>query len=161
MGYDAIGTDLEPRIVEYSIENITWLRQRFERADGYMRIEVGDATDHKWPKTVTHVASELYLGRPLQKLPPPAELKKIINDVNTIHVKFLKNLTAQLPKNSRLCLALPAWRGHNQFYHLPLLDQLANLGYNRVSFVHASNQDLIYHRPGQIVARELVVLETI
>jgi len=38
------------------------------------------------------------------------------------------------------------------------VDQLTDMGYNRVSFVHAGEKDLIYYRPGQFVGRELVVL---
>lgn len=47
----------------------------------------------------------------------------------------------------------------DEFVHLPVLDHLAELGYNRLSFVHVRNEDLIYHRPGQVVARELLVLK--
>jgi len=62
------------------------------------------------------------------------------------------------PVGFRLCLAVPAWQTGRNFKHLPLLDQLTDMGYNRVSFVHAGGNDLIYHREGQIVGRELVTL---
>lgn len=58
----------------------------------------------------------------------------------------------------RICLAVPAWKTRKGFIHLPLLDSLEKLGYTRVSFVHADNNKLIYHREGQVVGRELVVL---
>ena len=43
--------------------------------------------------------------------------------------------------------------------HLKVLDSLEKLGYNRVEFVHANEFELIYHRPDQIVARQLTILE--
>ena len=43
-------------------------------------------------------------------------------------------------------------------WHLPLIDQISNLGYNRVSFKLVDNADLIYFREDQTVARELLVL---
>jgi len=46
----------------------------------------------------------------------------------------------------------------DDFWHLPVLDHLTDMGYTRLSFVHAKNEDLIYHREGQIVGRELIVL---
>jgi hypothetical protein len=42
--------------------------------------------------------------------------------------------------------------------HLPLIDQISDLGYNRVSFEHAEPEDLIYYRSDQVVARELLVI---
>jgi hypothetical protein len=42
--------------------------------------------------------------------------------------------------------------------HLPLIDQIEDLGYNRVKFEHADGQDLIYYREDQIVARQLIVI---
>jgi hypothetical protein len=54
---------------------------------------------------------------------------------------------------------MPAWKSKEGYIHLPTLDKLTELGYNRVSFVHTSFDQLIYRRPDQTVARELVVLE--
>ena len=103
-------------------------------------------------------ACETYLGRPLTSLPDPETLNRIIQDVNTIHKKFLQNVVRQTEKGFRMCIAVPAWKTKNGFKHLPTLDHLEELGYNRVSFVHVKTSDLIYHREDQTVARELVVI---
>jgi hypothetical protein len=105
------------------------------------------------------VASETYLGRPLGTLPQPEKLKEIVRDVDTITKKFLANLNAQLRVGQSVALAVPAWRTKNGFVHLPVIDRLTDMGYNRRSFVHVKNDELIYFREGQIVARELLVLE--
>jgi hypothetical protein len=57
-----------------------------------------------------------------------------------------------------MCIAVPAWKKKDGFVHLPTLEKLTELGYTRLSFESADEQDLIYHRPDQTVARELVVL---
>lgn len=158
MGYDVCGTDIDPRMVEYSQTNIDWLRERQPDLPGLATITQGDATTHQWPDGIPTLAAETYLGRPLSSLPAPDAMRQIISDVNTIHKKFLENLASQTEPGFRLCLAIPAWKTDNGFKHLPVLDHLTDIGYNRVSFVHASNEELIYHRPNQIVARELVVL---
>lgn len=154
MGYAVYGTDLEPRMITYTQENLQWLNKNAAWED----LQVADATNHSWSPKPNFVASETYLGRPLATLPAPDKLQEIINDCNTIIEKFLKNIHPQLPKTARLCLAVPAWNLGNNFKHLPLLDHLESLGYNRVKFKHADWSDLIYHRPDQVVARELLVL---
>ena len=168
MGYDSFGTDLEPRMVEYSIGNLHWLRQKWpDRTDTNVRIELGDATTHAWHQPIGAVAGETYLGAPLTTLPQRDALNKIIGGTNAIHEKFLRNLASQLQPGTRLCLAVPAWNtgqsahtGQQKpvFTHLPVLDHLQELGYNRVKFVHADMRDLVYHRENQLVARELVVI---
>lgn len=170
MGYGVFGTDLEPRMVEYSQKNLGWLIANFQlpltcsnvqknkNKPDYI-IELADAAGYKWPAGFGIIASETYLGRALSSLPEPGSLKKIVSDVDTIHKKFLTNAARQTKPGFRMCLAVPAWKIKNGFLHLPTLDKLTELGYNRIKFRHADNSELIYHRPGQIVGRELVVIE--
>lgn len=157
MGYPAYGTDLEPRMVEYSQTNLDWLANMYKLSATSYQLSVGDATSFGW-KQLDFVACETYLGRPFSALPRPEVLAEVMQDVDTIHRKFLKNLAVQTKTGFRACLAVPAWKTPHGFKHLKTLDSLEELGYTRMSFVHATAQDLIYHRPEQIVARELVVL---
>ncbi|PJE65052.1 hypothetical protein COU91_03655 [Candidatus Saccharibacteria bacterium CG10_big_fil_rev_8_21_14_0_10_47_8] len=158
MGYGAIGTDLEPKMVEYSKANLDWLKNRYPDIAGY-EVQACDATSHKWAKPIDAVASETYLGRPLTAAPAAAKLAEIVRDVNTILEKFLKNLAPQLKAGAPISLAVPAWRGNSDnLTHLPLIDRISNLGYTLVEFKNASPAELIYFREGQTVARELLVL---
>ncbi len=160
MDYDIYGSDLEPRMVEYSIDNLAWLDTLYPDVGDYRRVEVGDATTHRWHKAenITAVAAETYLGQPLSSLPPRDKLQKIIDYTETLHHKFLKNIAGQIQPGTTLCLAVPAWRTKNGFIHLKTIDNLGQVGYNRLKFKHVRESDLIYHRENQIVARELVVI---
>lgn len=157
MGYAVYGTDLEPRMIDYSKANLDWLKSTQHTA-GDFRLEPGDATAHQWSAPFDLVAGETYLGRPFSTLPDPQTLGQVIRDVDTIHRKFLKNLAKQTQPGFQACLAVPAWFTKNGIKHLPALASLEDLGYTRMSFVHADTKDLVYHREGQIVGRELVVI---
>lgn len=165
MDFDVYGTDFESRMVQYSIDNLKWLDEKYPDKGDYRRVEIGDATEHNWDftkaqerKSKIYVAGETYLGQPLSSLPSSEHLSKIIYEVNLMHHKFLENISKQIPSGTRFCLAVPTWRGKHEFLHLPTLDHLTNIGYTRMSLKHASNEDLIYHREGQVVGRELLVL---
>ena len=159
MGYPVLGSDNNPRMVEYARQNLEWLRSNQTKELAPSEVKLADATNHQWPKLET-VASEVYLGRPLASLPDEVKLNQIIRDVNTITSKFLINIGSQIGKDTCLSLAIPAWHAPRGFKHLPLIDHLSDLGYNRLSFVHVANEELIYFRPQQIVARELLILES-
>lgn len=172
MGYKIAGSDIDPRMVEYTDKNLLWLAgtnpsPTIHNQDGrYYRLNVADATSFQWTPMSSFIACETYLGRPFSSQPDDKTLGKVIQDCDAIHKKFLRNVARQTKPGFRMCIAVPAWfqnrsskYENKNFLHLPILDKLEDLGYNRLSFVHADRDDLIYYRPGQIVARELVVLQ--
>lgn len=159
MGLNAYGTDLEEKMIDYSKTNLDWLSEKYaEQIKGLSYLlEVGDATNFEW-QSFDSVACETYLGQPFSVEPKPEKLRQVIQDVNTIHKKFFANLAKQTKPGIRMCIAVPAWHTSKGVKHLPILDQLTDMGYTRMSFVHAEDKELIYHREGQIVGRELLVL---
>ena len=158
MGYGVYGTDIDRRMVSYSKDNLSWLDKHFKTSQSAIALEMADATEHKWSKAFDFVASETYLGPAYSSPPGLSQLESTIDNCSGIIKKFLNNIHSQIKPGSRLCLALPAWQiKPNQFKRLPLIDQISALGYNHLSFEHAG-QTLIYARPSQIVARELIVI---
>ena len=158
MGYRVYGTDIDERMAQYSRDNLEWLKKS-HGINFDWTVEVGDATSYAWQEPVHAVAGETYLGRPLSTKPPQKLMEQIIGECDKIHNAFLQNLSTQLNSGDLVCLGVPAWKSKNGFLHLKTLDLFEELGYTRKSFVHARNEELIYHRPDQIVARELIVLE--
>jgi tRNA G10 N-methylase Trm11 len=157
LGCDVYGTDLQPRMIEFTQSNLEWLRDLYGKPAAW-QLQADDATTARWDAPVHHIVCETYLGQPLSGLPKPEKLQSIMADCNTIITKFLQNAHGQLAPGARLCIGVPAWRVQNSFKHLPLLDRLESLGYNRVRFQHSAWDEFIYHREDQIVARELLVL---
>lgn len=164
MGIDVHGSDIDPRMVEYSEKNLAWLVENDRKiCPGATKpskrysLEVADATQKIHDADT--IASEVFLGKPLTSLPEPHVLNKVMQECDDILSKFLKNIAGQTKPGFRLCIAVPAWKTKNGFKHVPTLDNLENLGYNRVSFVHVSDDELIYHRPNQVVGRELITIE--
>ncbi len=158
MGYSVVGTDIEPKMVDYSKRNIQWLFSQYPNLEGQVDIEAADATKFQWPG-FSSVASEVFLGRPLNSLPANDKLKEIISDVNLITKKFLKNLQPQLRPSRTICLAVPAWRKPSgQLISLPVIDQLTDMGYTYSDFKHVRREDLVYFREDQTVARQLLRL---
>ena len=161
MGYRVYGSDIDPRMIEYTNKNLAWLAQlQMGRHTIVTRTaETADATNHQWQPQPDIVACETYLGRPFNAVPDNETLARIVSDCNLIIKKFLTNLHPQLKTDARLCIAVPSWQTTpNQFKQLPLIDHLAELGYNRISFEHVRDDQLRYYREDQIVARQLLVL---
>ncbi|MBX4190869.1 methyltransferase domain-containing protein [Candidatus Saccharibacteria bacterium] len=159
MGYSVYGTDIDPRMVDYTKKNLQWLVKNKPEIEGKVTIEQADATSYQWPGFST-IASEVFLGRSLAKFPDEMTLKQVISDANTIIKKFLKNLAPQLKTDQVLCLAIPAWRRPGgQMVNLPVIDHLTEMGYNYWDLKHVSREDLVYYREDQVVTRRLLRLK--
>ena len=158
MNFSVLGSDIDQRMVDYTKTNLQWLVEQYPKLESSVDVELGDACEYVWPR-FSVVASEVFLGRPLNSLPDSAKLQEIINDANTIIKKFLKNLSGQARAGQIICLAVPAWRRPTgEVIKLPVIDQLTDMGYNLMEFKHVRNADLIYFREDQVVARQLIVL---
>jgi tRNA (guanine10-N2)-dimethyltransferase len=158
MGCRVEGSDINQRMVDCTRENLSWLSKEYNLRTEVRRLGVADATAHHWGDGIERVVSEIYLGPPLSHNPGRAELDAIVGQCNGIAARFLKNLRPQLGADARCCIAVPAWFHDGRIVHLPVSRVLEGLGYARVRFSHAGPEGLVYRRPGQHVARELLVL---
>lgn len=159
LGFDAIGTDLSEKMVDYSRVNMEWLGG-LNRYSYF--IEHGDATEHTWTtsRTVAAVVSETYLGQPFSAPPAPDKLQKVVRITNDIISKFLRNLAGQIETGTPLCLAVPAWRDeHGNVTYLPLLHDIEKLGYSWQPLRTTDEKHLLYYRDDQVVARQLLLLK--
>ena len=173
LGQPVMGSDLNPRMVEYTQKNLDWLLEKkarffqikpelIEQKNQFLNsIYTGDATDFVWPKAseIGLVACECFLGSPMSKPPVEIKLKDEKQNCKRIILGFLRNLAKQIEDNTPVVIAVPAWlREDGSYLRLSIIDEITDMGYNLIKFQGLSQSDMIYYREGQIVAREIIVL---
>jgi tRNA G10 N-methylase Trm11 len=157
MNFQAYGTDINPKMVDYADKNIQWLKSNHHGLSS-VDIDLGDATIFHWKKPIDGVATEIFLGKPFFNQPPLGVINNEKTFVDDLLTKFLINLHDQIESGTKLCLAVPAWNYNNAFIQLSTLDQIEKIGYNFMSFKNLNVKDLIYYRSNQFVARQLLLL---
>lgn len=161
MGYSAYGTDLSEKMVSYSHDNLDWLANKY-RANFDYKLSAGDAMTNRWQQPIDAVVCETYLGQPFSAPPSPAKLEEVVKNCNHIITEFLKNVGSQIKPGTPVCIAVPAWRDtQGSFTHLPIISTIARYGYKPHEFMNVSQNDMLYYRENQVVARELLVLTKI
>lgn len=159
LGYDVYGSDLSEKMVDYSTANLDWLSQKWNLGGSY-NIEHGDAMTHQWLPPIDAIASEAYLGQPFSAPPSSAKLREVRGNCDHIIGSFLENVGRQIAPGTPICLAVPAWNdGRDHFAHIPLVDQLEKYGFTRIDLKNVHHRDLLYYRPGQVVARDLLLMQ--
>lgn len=158
MGYSVYGTDLSEKMIRYSRDNLNWLEEKYNRTvDWYLH--EGDAMDTIWQQPITTVAAETYLGQPFSAPPSATKLTEVRGNCNHIIGSFLRNLSAQLTPGATIAIAVPAWRDkEGAFIHLPLIGTPENYGFSVVDLKTVRTDQLLYFRPDQVVAREILIL---
>jgi tRNA (guanine10-N2)-dimethyltransferase len=158
LGYSVYGTDLSEKMIEYSKGNLTWLEEKLAYTIT-KNLEIADAMTANWDGPINAVVSETYLGQPFSAPPSDEKLMEVRRNCNHIIAEFLANIGKQIASGTPLCIAVPAWRNKSgELSHLPLIANVQSLGYTRIPLKHVSDKDLIYFRPNQVVARQLLVL---
>lgn len=158
MGYDVYGTDLSEKMIRYSQDNLAWLKETSHVSTSW-ELHEGDAMNTSWKKPLDGIACETYLGQPFSAPPSASKLTEVRGNCNHIIGSFLTNLAQQLPSGTPAVIAVPAWKdAFGGFTHLPLTQKVESFGFQRVELTTVDSAKLLYFRPDQIVAREILLL---
>ncbi|TWP23346.1 methyltransferase domain-containing protein, partial [TM7 phylum sp. oral taxon 349] len=78
-GYSIIGTDLSQKMIDYTTENLSWLRQKFRTTGEVIALQQADATTFQWrpSRAIDAVVCETYLGQPFSAPPRPEKLREV------------------------------------------------------------------------------------
>lgn len=148
-----VGSDIEPRMVEFSHKNCTWLVQNFGTDTPFRAFE-RDArfiTKECLGEKVDAIITEGYLGTPVSSLPSPEQREITFRELSNLHLNWLKAVS-QIT-NAPVVMCVAAFRDGKSTYHLPRLSEIVQTsGYEIKS-------QFLYDRPDQIVARDIIVLE--
>ena len=159
MRYGAYGTDLAEKMIRFSRDNLNWL-QDHAHMTGHWYLHEGDAMTTTWQQPIAAVVTEAYLGQPFSAPPSSSKLTEVRGNCNHIISQFLKNLGTQIASGTPVVVAVPAWKAvDGTFTHLPLIGNLEKLGYQQLQLKTVNADQLLYFRPDQVVAREILVLK--
>lgn len=169
-GYkNLIGSDISQKAIDATGKNMDWLKEK-RKLDFDLKLYQSDAKDLDKiidPKSIDAIVSEVYLGPALLREPESAQLDKILTELNNLYKEILPTLSSILKPQGVIVLAMPIFKIGNGYKTLSLfdnlekfkiIDPLANLDANWIKNYQTSRKTIIYHRPDQLVWREIIVL---
>jgi tRNA G10 N-methylase Trm11 len=169
MGCSVAGSDVDPKMVAGSEQNLAWLRQNFKSTPELeSKIFHKSATELSSDVIASHaiavrsnllIVTEPYLGPPLSTFPAPAFLEKVLNELSTLYLGFFKSIASWLPKGSSVVFLFPYWKKSNiekVRSSERLVAKIEALGYIKTAFDPLKTTSLFYERPDQIVGREIM-----
>lgn len=162
LGYEnLLGIDLSERAVKDSRVNAEWIRELYGLTMK-PKFHLKNATRlHQFlkPNSVDLIVTEPYLG-PQRGL---SDIEAVKSELQTLYTQALHNFYQILKPGGRVAMVWPVFFGHE--FIKPVLDQWRQVKavpdkFARLPWVQLSYRDtILYHREGQRVWRELIILE--
>jgi len=160
---NVIGSDIDEKAVEGTLANLCWLAGNFDDTTKEFAIFKKDAREiepNDLPETPDAIVTETHLGPPISRVPKKENLDKTFENLTDLHLNWLSKIAKIIPPKAKtkIVLCLPAFReSKNRYIRFPNFQAIAKHANLRI----VNKEPLIYDRPDQIVAREIVVLERV
>ncbi|MBI4022244.1 MAG: hypothetical protein HY372_02710 [Candidatus Andersenbacteria bacterium] len=163
LGWQMIGSDTSEGMVHNAIENAAWAQRAFpDQAllkPQIFRHDVREPFPFKVRERCSAVVTEPYLGRPLHRPLPRAQVVRQQVKLADLYLKLFTHARQLFADEGWIVLALPAVReqGMADWTLMPqsFLDEVMRLGYRLVQLVSTARGTIIYSRPDALVGREI------
>lgn len=168
LGLHATGADNSPKAVEDAAANWEWVRNHSAPAGGSARALAGDARQLRKlcePLYFDACATEPYLGPPQTKPLTKERFEKLSDSLCELYRRALGEIRIVARPGARVVFVSPRFEtAGGEPASLPLLADLKYLGYRILDPLDGFKPTnrraaLLYARPGQIVQREIFVLQ--
>ncbi|MFH1534201.1 MAG: DNA methyltransferase [Nitrospirota bacterium] len=157
MGKTVVGSDIDPKLVDYSQKNCEWLEREYNTSSDYKIFEKDaqllDAKDI--PNSLDAIVTEGYLGAPFSNTPSPEKRDEIFAELAELHKNWLTNAYEITPPNCKIVMCKTAYKVGETIEHFPAFEELAE------SAGYEVTKTFTYDRPNQIVIRDIAILEKI
>lgn len=176
LGYRALGSDIDQRAIENSEKNLEWFRNRYHVAPGRYKLFNVNASEislHMPALPLKAIITEGTLGPLYSKMPGKPEMLKNFKTLSKLYDQVFKEFKKILSSGLRIVMCLPAYKDRSSGYNfMPDLDFIEQNGYTildpippdisrKYKFLKVTDRkSIVYDRKDQVVAREIIVIQS-
>lgn len=176
MGYRAVGSDLEQKMIENSEKNLEWFRNRYHVAPNRYKLFKSHAAEISLLLTsltgvkISAVVTEGTLGPIYGSVPKKSEMTTNFKNLAKLYDQVFKEFGKFLDPTSRIVICFPAYKtSHTAYEYMPNLDFAIQNGYTvqapipeeyrlKYKFLKVTDRGtIVYDRKDQVVAREIAI----
>jgi tRNA G10 N-methylase Trm11 len=154
------GSDISTDMIDATRKNLNWFSNLHRTPQTDFEVFQADAKTVQLPPSTTHIISEGYLGNPNLHNSSAQKLQDEASNLSPLYHNVFKNFL-NFPKPLTIIFALPVWftADTKSPIHLPILDDLSDMGYTVEQFAPDYTTRLMYRRPHQTVGRAIIKLK--
>ena len=172
MGFKGVGSDASEKAILGADKNLQWIKNRYRLPQGRFELLVSDAQDlaDNLPKIrYEAIVTEGTLGPAYTEPPSEEQAEKNFKDLEKIYLSAFKSFKKIIKPETRIVIALPAYRRERAYKFMPAIDKIVKLGYTLIDplpqillekydFLQVTpRKSIIYDRKDQFVSREIFI----
>lgn len=171
--YRVIGSDANGEQIDKCKQNLTWISKKYIITyPEYKVFQSGfsEAMRKIDNNSIDAIVTECTLGPIYKKIPKNEEIRTNYNTLKKLYTRLLGSAQNVLKSHRRIVVTLPAYQiKPGEFVFAEFIDSFEKLGYSIVCPLGEKFKErgvkitkrntIVYSRPDQIVAREIVILE--
>lgn len=159
---DVLGSDIDPKAIAYSEENIKWLAEKGLLKDAkYDLFELdvlhpnGKVVNEIKNTGINAVVCEPYMGPPQKRYITEKEAENLLRDVKDLYISLFEILRKISYKGFRVVMVIPSYKTKNGWISLPL-NSLVDSRWELENKKHG--RDLKWKRNNSIIMRNIFIL---
>ena len=157
MGKEVIGSDLNQMMVNFTNENIKWLKQEEGTGKALLTFQkdATKLTQNEIPEDIDAIITEGYLGRPFLNTPTPMQIEQSFKELLKMHKNWLSAIHKITSKNVTIVMCKTGYRVNDKILHMPnFKETIEKVGFQ-------ITETFTYERSTQIVIRDIIILKKI
>jgi tRNA G10 N-methylase Trm11 len=169
------GTDLEPKAVDDTLDNLEWLFENYpqiKKEDYIIKVqkaEVGRLGEYFGVDSIDAIITEPYLGSPKVRLFQPERLRREIGILEDLYFRAFREFNKVLKKDGVIVIIFPIFRFGTLDFKLRLA-KIFQMGFKtrkladkdlieKLDLQITDRDSIIFSRPDQTIEREIFVFE--
>jgi len=174
LGYkNIIGSDINPRAITDTKDNLHWLFEHFpeiKRNSSHIKIfsaDVRQIAKYLASNSIDAVITEPYLGPPLFKKPDIFFIKKIFSTLSPLFLEAFSQFREILKPQGTVTLIFPAFEINGEIKFMETIEKIESLGFQRKEFlsrdllakfmINLTNRGtILYGEEKQFIKREIL-----
>jgi len=171
--YRAIGSDANSEQVENCKKNLEWISKKYILKYPDYKIFQSDSS-HAYKKITNNsldaIVTETTLGPIYTKAPNSQTISQNFRTIDKLYLRFFQNSKIILRSKGKIVLTAPAYQiTPDKYITASFIDNIEKIGYSIIGLADkklfanstriTNRNSIIYSRPDQIVAREIILFE--
>lgn len=153
-----IGSDITPKAVSDSQQNLDWLAKQSQVLGTDYRVlhaDVRELSKHIEPTSIDVIATEPFMGVPRKGREKRDFLISQARELKSLYIHAFREFAKIMKPGGRIVFVIPRFKYNDEWIIIDCLKHVEELGFEILPYHGDLDMPLVYHRDGQHVGREI------
>lgn len=155
-----VGTDLSPKAIDDTLQNISWMKEKHEYLQNtkidtkIFSCDAAQLGGQLTARSIDAIATEPYMGTPLRGKELTHGVQKQARELKELYINAFKTFQKIMKIDATIVFIIPRFFVEKKWIRIECLAEIQNCGFS-LERLSPESHYILYSRPDQFVAREI------